>query len=268
MKSTIFKCITAISGVLLIFAACSNSTSVNETPPTIPSQQSMSIDMSEMNNAQKVAAKSKAGSNFNAAIYRAGVAKLILDANLLVPKVLVGAAQERDPEEVADGEYQWSYSTSNQQNDYSVLLTANVDSNDEVNWNFFVTTSSTDPVLNNFLFFSGEAEYNGTEGVWYYYDPNEEGPVSTVNWDIDEDGSVVVGLEVLSDRNGNLGNTIDYNFDGDTKVLEYYEASSEARTTISYDINTMTGFIISPSYNNGAKSCWDANLEDIACSSS
>ena len=261
MKFNISKSFTALFLMIFLFISCSDTKNNNEITPVIPSVQSMTIDLSDF----KDNPKSNAGSNFNAALFRAGVAKLIIDANLIIPKVLINGAQNRNGEIVADGEYQWRYTAENGEDDFSVLLTAEVDSEDDVEWNFFVTTSATNPPLNNFLFFSGNAEYDGTEGSWTYYDAQENGPVSEIEWDIDNDGSVDLDFSVLSDRNGNDGAEIDYDFDGRIKTIVYVEGSSGDTTTIQFNTETNVGFIISPNYNEGIKSCWDETLSDVPC---
>lgn len=264
MKSIKLTSLIAFSLVTMLFVSCSDSTNngSGEIAPVIPSAESMTIDISEFNDN----AKSNAGSNFNNAVFRSGIAKLIIDANLFIPKVLINAAQDNNPELVAEGEYQWRYSAENGEDDFSVLLTAEVDAEDDVEWNFFVTTSATNPPLNNFLFFSGEAEYDGTEGSWRYFDSQTDGAVSEITWDIDNDGSVELDFSVLSDRNGNEGSEIEYDFDGTIKTLVYVDGSSEDITTIQFNTETNVGFIISPNYNEGVKSCWDESLNDVPCS--
>lgn len=263
MNSLTFRSIITLFLMAGLFASCSDSNSNEEITPVIPSAETMTIDLSDFNNNN---AKAKAESNFNAALFRAGIAKLIVDANLIIPKVLVTAAQNNSPETVAEGEYQWRYSAENGDDDFSVLLTAEVDSEDEVEWNFYVTTSATDPPLNNFLFFSGEAEYDGTEGNWTYFDAQEDEAVSEIEWDIDNDGSIELEFSVLSDRNGNEGAEIDYEFDGTIKTITYVEGGSGDETTIEFNTETKTGFILSANYNNGVKSCWDENFDNTPCS--
>lgn len=264
MKTQLLKTFCALFLTIGLFVSCSdtNSTNPDEITPVIPSAQSMTIDLSEFDDSN---AKAKAASNFNAALFRAGVAKLIIDANLLIPKTLINAAQNAESETVAEGEYQWRYTAENQEDDFSVLLTAKVDSEGEVEWNFFVTTSATDPALNNFLFFTGKAEFDGTEGEWKYYDAQENEPVSEIEWDIDNDGSIELNFLVLSDRNGNEGAEIDYEFNGTTKTLVYVDGSNGDTTTIEFNSETNAGFIISPNYNEGVKACWDESFEDTPC---
>ena len=252
-------CLTLITG---IFISCTDSNSTSTAPP-IPPSSSMSIDFSEIENSGN--SKSAAGANFNAALFRVGIAKLILDVNVAVPQTLITAAQNKNAEEVSSGEYQWRYSASNQDKSFSVLLTANVDDNDDVDWKFFVTTDATNPPLNNALFFSGEADYDGSDGTWMYYDGTDT-PISSIEWDIDSANDIEIDFMVLSNRNGNQGSEISYDFDGSYKTVVYEDGENDEQTTIEYNVETKAGFIISPDYNDGEKSCWDENLNNISCS--
>ena len=262
MNSLKSRSLTAIVLIIAVFISC-NDANNREVTPEIPSAQTMSIDLSEFSSNSNP--KSQAGSHFNAALFRAGIAKLIVDANLIVPRILINAAQNKNPEVIAEGEYQWMYSAQNGDDEFSILLTAELESEDEVNWNFYVTSSATDPPLNNFLLFSGEAEFDGSEGKWTYFDAQESGAVSEIEWDVDNDGRIELDFSVLSDRNGNKGSETDYDFDGVTKTIIYTDGSSGDMTTIEFNTETNTGFIISPNYNEGIKSCWDGNFENISC---
>ncbi|MBO6525309.1 MAG: hypothetical protein JJ971_15885 [Balneolaceae bacterium] len=225
----------------------------------------MSADFSEMENAENNKAKTvAAGSNFNTALVASGIAKIILEANLTIPKVLLNAAQQNDPDEIASSEWEWSYSTTAQGNSYGVRLTAATNSNSDVNWKFYVTNSAVNPPLSNALFFEGNSDFNATSGSWIYYDLSTGDDVSMITWTKSEN-SASIDFEVTSGRNDNLGDTIKYNFDGTTKTLVYLDASSGEETTISFNTETKVGFIIAPNYNSGTKACWNENLENTAC---
>ncbi|MEQ9309965.1 MAG: hypothetical protein RLN90_10985 [Balneolaceae bacterium] len=58
-----------------------------------------------------------------------------------------------------------------------------------------------------------------------------------------------------SGRNDNLGDTIEYDFDGTSKTVVYYDASSAESTTVSFYTEKNAGFIISSNNINGEKSC-------------
>lgn len=256
---------TTILGLIIIagvFISCSDSN--NEViAPQLPPSSSMNIDFSEIE--QSGNSKTAAGANFNAALFRVGIAKLILDANVAIPKFLITAAQNKSPEEVSSGEYQWRYSANNQETSFAILLTAKVDATDNVDWKFYVTTDATNPPLNNSLLFSGEADYDGTDGTWTYFDGSDQNPLSVLKWDVDSPNDVALNFTVLSNRNGNEDSEINYTYNGKIKTVMYIDGSNGNKTTIEYNVETKAGFIISPDYNEGEKACWDTNLNNVPC---
>lgn len=264
MKYLSIKTICVLLSVMLVTLSCDNNNNTSE-PPTIPSEATMTADFSEMENAEKVHKSSAAESNFSTALFAAGIVKLILDVNLAIPRALTAAAQQHEPNEVADGEWEWEYSTQANQNEFGVRLLAITNSQSDVEWRFFVTNTASDPSLDNALFFQGNTNFAATSGTWIYFEPASSDQVSTLEWDTEGDEKFLK-LEVTSDRNDNLGDTIEYSFDGSVKTVTYVDASNSETTTIEYNTETKAGFIISPDHNNGEKSCWDEDLNNISCS--
>lgn len=262
MKLSIKRSILCLFITAGVFISCSDSNN-DVIAPQLPPSNSMNIDFSEIE--QSGNNKTAAGTNFNAALFRVGIAKLILDANVAIPKFLITAAQNKSPEEISSSEYQWRYSANNQETNFAILLTANVDANDNVEWRFYVTTNATNPPLNNALLFAGDADYDGTDGTWMYYNGSDEEPLSLLKWDVDSPNDVVLNFTVLSNRNGNQDSEINYTYNGKIKTVTYIDGSNDTQTTIEYNVETKAGFIISPDYNEGEKSCWDTSLNNVPC---
>ncbi|WP_421774181.1 hypothetical protein [Gracilimonas sp.] len=260
-RITTFTCL--LLSVSLFLFSC-NTTNSDKNPPEMPPPESMKVDMSEMESASNKTVAKAAESNFNTALFAAGVAKVILEANLAIPRALMTAAQDKSAEAVNGNEWEWSYTTAANGENYGVRLTASVESTDEVTWNFYVTNSELG--YDNQLFFTGTSDFEATSGTWTYFDLESGNEVSVVTWNR-ADNEASVTLEVESDRNDNLGDSISYDFDGTIKTVVFVDVSEDETTTISYNTETMTGFIISPNYNEGAKSCWDENLNNTTCSS-
>lgn len=246
---------------LFTYSCDSNNSNGDMNPPELPSVETMSFDFSEMQSSQSKA-KSGSRNNFQAGLYSAAYTKLILDVSLMVPKVLVAAAQNHDPEQISDNEWEWEYATQTDTSNFSVRLTAATSSNSDVTWNFFVTNSETG--FDNELLFVGNSDYEATSGTWTYYDVQTGSEAFTVTWNRAENDETVT-LEIKSDSHENDGDTIAYTFDGTVKTVVFTDSSSGETTTISFNTETHTGFVISPEYNNGEKACWDEDLNDITC---
>jgi hypothetical protein len=253
------------SGLILfsaLFLFSCNNDEHNE-PPQLPSSASMKVDMSEMESASNKTAAKRAESNFNTAVFAAGVAKVILEANLAIPRALITAAQDQTAEAINDSEFEWTYSSAAGGQNFSIRLVATVQSSQDVDWNFFVSSSAAG--IEDQLFFSGTSNFDGTMGTWTYYNLQTGDKVSDIDWEVGENATSI-DFEVISDRNDNRGDTISYNFEGNTKTVVYFDASKDETSTVSYNTETLAGFIISANYNGGAKSCWDENLNNTTCS--
>lgn len=264
MKRRISYLSSILLSVIFFLYSCNSADSTRNTPPELPSTETMTVDMSEMESVSNKVPAKVAESNFNTALLAVGVARIILEANLAIPKALVSAAQSATVEPTGDSEWEWRYVTAANGQNFEVRLTATVDDSDAVIWNFYVTNSSLG--LEDALFFTGTSGPEGNSGTWTYFDLNTQNEVSTIEW-MRSENDISIRLDVESDRNDNLGDYITYDFDGTVKSVTFFDASENATSIISFNTETNTGFIISPNYNEGAKSCWDENLNNIMCTS-
>lgn len=254
-------------GFFALISCTDNPSSADQEPPTLPPAESMQMNFSEFNeqNSQQGSAQIASASNFSRAVVTATVMKVIVDVNLAIPRALLKAAQNTDAELNGDGEWEWSFSKTEGEHNYSVNLIATREGDDTIQWNFYVTNSQLG--INNELFFNGRTSADGTEGTWSYYNlqnPDEE-EVSQIEWTVNGENDVQLKLEVTSDQNDRLGDYITYTFDGTTKAVVYYDASDDETIEMQLNTETHAGYIIAPNYNNGTKACWNSNFQDIAC---
>lgn len=249
----------------VLMLGCNSLGSNGDRPPELPPAESMQVSVSDMENASASKTKTNAESNFRTALFAAGVAKTVIEVNLAIPRILLQAAKDIEPQQNANGTWQWSYSVDAQDKSFEVLLTADQDGNGNTMWNFYVSTDAVSPAIENKLFFTGSTNNSTNTGNWVYFDLTTGEEVSEVSWDLSEGDKSVI-LEVVSDRNGHMGDSITYEFNGTVKSLVYLDASSSETTVISFNTKNHTGYIISPNYNDGVKACWDENLNNVTCS--
>lgn len=263
----------ALMGMIFMVSCKDNPSSFSDEPPTIPPIGSMEVDLSafEDEGSQQEAANQvfaeDSTSNFKQAAFRALIMKVVVEINLAIPRALLEAAAYSDAELNDDEEWVWSYSKTTGEETYEVRLVASREGDDQVNWKLFVTNSELR--LENRLFFEGITNNDGSEGSWTYYDlqnTQPEGAVSGVEWQVNGEDDVQLKLEVLSDRNENLGDYIEYAFDGTVKHAVYFNAGEEATTEIQWNVETHEGYLIAPEYNQGEKACWNSELVNTACS--
>ncbi|WP_133120235.1 hypothetical protein [Rhodohalobacter barkolensis] len=262
------------AGIVTLFAGCQDSISgFEEEPPQLPPTESMDMSFStfdteeaQLTSSSDFEAENEHFSHFSNAAIRAFVMKTVVDLNLAIPKVLLTAATQADPEFSEDNEWVWSYSSSHQNQNMEVRLAASEQSDGQVVWDFYVTNSALG--LDNYLLFTGITSPENRIGTWTYYrllGENDGEPVSELSWNITDENQANLQLEVLSNRNGNLGDTINFEKDGHIKSAIYFNAEEDSTVEIEWNSDTNEGYLIAPDYNNGEKACWDSNFENTEC---
>lgn len=266
------RLLTTISGILcvllLVISCKDNPSSVSEEPPEVPSATTMEMDLSEFESQQKSnQAQTQSNDNFSRAVGTAIIMKAVVDFNLAIPKALLTAAANADAELNEDEKWEWDFSKQAGDTTYAVRLVAERESEDSVNWSFYVTNSEAG--LDDQLFFSGTTNADGTEGTWMYYNlqnTDSQEQVSQIEWSVNGEDDVELRLEVTSDRNNHQGDYLDYSFDGTLKTAVYYDNSEDQETRLQINVDSKVGFITAPDYNNGDQACWDGNYQDVSCS--
>ncbi|MBN2731685.1 MAG: hypothetical protein JXR26_04560 [Balneolaceae bacterium] len=257
-----------LSLIFLVVSCSDNLSSSTETPPELPPAQSMQTNFSLFDQQQTSSQpQTRASENFNRAFGTALIMKAVVDFNLAIPRALLAAASNAGAELNESEEWEWNYSKQAGDQTFGVRLVASGDGDTSVNWNFYVTNSELG--LSDQLFFSGTTSADGREGTWVYYDlqtPDNQEAVSEISWSVTGDEEVALRLDVVSDRNENEGDYLEYTFDNSVKSAVYYNADENEITKIEWNVETKVGYIISPDYNNGQKACWDTDLQDVTCS--
>lgn len=250
--------------------SCSDKTT-DTTPgntPSIPPEYSMAMNFSNFEGQYDVdQATTEASKNFGQAAFRAGLFKSIVDINLAIPRALLRAASEADVQLNENKDWEWEFNTTAESNEYEVRLTAARDQAGDASWNFYVTNPQFG--LEDKLFFSGVSYEQDTKGSWSYFSlldsDGKEEKVSQITWTAENEDDLNLRLDVVSNRNDNEGDYLDYTLEGNIKTAVYFDASKGQETTIKWNTETNAGYIIAPDYNEGNKACWDDNFEDTSC---
>lgn len=262
-------------GLFFLTVSCEDSlTSFDEQPPELPPASSMEMDFTDFDqehsnefSSMEMAAESESYSNFGNAAIRALFMKAVVNVNLAIPKALLKAAEHADPELNENEEWVWSYSKTADNKEFEVLLVASMETENEALWQLFVTNPELG--LDNHLFFEGMTTPDGKSGTWTYYQLLGDEPgdaVSEVSWNVEDEDRRELRLEILSDRNGHMGDSIEYEFDAPVKRATYYNAEQDETTEIVWNTETREGYLMAPDYNEGEQACWDSGLANIPCS--
>ncbi len=265
MRTITQKLATLFLAIGLIFISCSDANDQEGEAPTIPSSESMSITFDGLSTQNKVnSTVQQSDTTIGIAYLSALAAGAILEVNFAVPKVLLSAAEGQEAEYLGDGEWQWTYSASGNQGSFSVRLTAQT-GREQVEWNFYVSTTSSQVNWDDILLFSGTSTYDGNDGTWNIYRPDTEQLISASSWSIDETTTMIT-LSVYEGTNETTISRIDYMYSGTVKEISFSNLVEDTQTVIHWDVNTGVGSITSTNYNNGQQACWDENYQDVACS--
>lgn len=265
--SKLLKVLSTFLCLLLLSTACSdNPSGSSEEPPPLPPEQSMQADFSIFEQQNTGQAQTQASDNFNRAFGTAVIMRAVVDINLAIPRALLAAAANADATLNENEEWEWNYSKDADGQTYGVRLVAFRASDSDVDWNFYVTNSALG--LSDQLFFSGTTSADGRQGTWSYYNlqtADAQEQVSQISWSVQGEEEVSLRLDVTSDRNDNAGDYLEYTAEDNIKSAVYYNAAEDETTELEWNAETKAGFIISPDYNSGQKSCWDPNFQDVTC---
>ena len=119
--------------------------------------------------------------------------------------------------------------------------------------------------LSGFTSYLGAAPANGGSGFWRFFDPRTAGgSAGRVDWSRPSDDAKTVAFSVVGDA-ANNGDILTYEVSGTDRRMRYVEFSTGDAVEVFWDAVTGAGHITADSYNGGAKSCWDGDQNDVAC---
>ena len=159
--------------------------------------------------------------------------------------------------------WEWSYQVEGES--ASFIITADEVDN-ERHWEMRVTVEGTDEDdVNNALFIASQVDLNGQYGSWQMFDFDDDlEPVPAFEVDYQLDGDITTSLEMRFAEESEDG-VMSYNRDGTTSSLEYFDLVDDGESLIMWNNEEGYGFIESPGYSDGSRSCWNSELEGAEC---
>lgn len=258
--------VTLAAGVLL--AGCGSSTDLGDpgNPPELPLEESLSIDLETFPEASTATAAAAApervatNSNWTAAALGVTGINLAVITLTSVPRLTWAALAAQQPT-YQDGEWHWRGSTSILGVTYSGDLAAFTQDGEVV-----AEVRVSSPAVTDFLWYDLHAPIGGNSGQWRIYDvdqPSTPTVIGTIDWT--HPASDQWTLTFTAVGGDSAGDNLSYVVDGSSRTVSWYDASQDVTYGIGWDALTHEGYIQAAAYNNGVKSCWDANLQDTAC---
>lgn len=199
-----------------------------------------------------------AGANYTNAAVRVGIVSTIVGLNLVLPALATEAATRRAPE-LVDGAFVWSNTVPVAGRPVDVRLTGDPRGSG-VDWTL-ETAESGDAF---FTFYSARTTLDGRDGDWRLFNPERSGSVLTAAFDTDSERDREITFAVPAGNDG-AGSEVTYRVDGDTQIFDFTDEPEGTRALIEWDLRTRAGSIVADDFNGGARACWNAALEDVAC---
>ncbi|MCI0495622.1 hypothetical protein L0Z72_11525 [candidate division KSB1 bacterium] len=267
-------------GVMLIFlfglTTCDKEpTEPNKnTAPELPPVQSMQIDLSyfHINPNQSLQKSATSKWNFLAAITTVSYINTFVIAASVAPSLVFATAMSQQPKLQDDAKFHWIYSASDtilgKVIAFEVDLVGWIDETEQESvWEVYVSSNNHSPQLNHFLWYQGRSEIGNKKGWWLFHDdksPDSLIDVLKVAWDLsDENDKELIFTNVTASSN-EYGDYLKYGIEFSDRYLIFFDASENKTNTIYWNAETGAGFIEWQNYNNGAKSYWDENHNDIS----
>jgi hypothetical protein len=191
----------------------------------------------------------------------------MISVALLVPVLSFVEALGHEPVRQPDGTWVWDYNVGAGQTMLLVELHGRVEG-EEVTWEVYL---SLEDQYEDFMWYSGQCDLEGTEGTWTLkQSPEEPEDMLLIEWERDPDtetGNVKYSNVIPGDpENGayvyyeiSEGGTYD-------AYLDVYHKQDEWHTYIEWHRTNKVGRIKdSDHFGDDLWHCWDGNFDDVAC---
>lgn len=256
---------TSLLAMAVLFAACGDTTGPEGAgnPPVLPEVESLLFDLDFFSSSAaptEIARQVGPGSNWAAGALTVGVANLAVVIHMAVPVATWRAVTNRVPI-FEDGQWHWRVSVTEGNRTYGGHLVGFEEDGDRV---FEMRVTSSALGLTDFLWFTGRAPIGGTTGEWQFFDPNDPGTVrGRIVWEHPD--ANVWTLTFFADAGPEVGNTLMYVVDENSRTVTYTDASANETWDVGWDQLTSAGYIVAPNYNGGVMACWGTALENVDC---
>ena len=212
------------------------------------------------------AAATVGGTNFQAAAFSVTVANAVTTLVMAVPVATFAAAASQTPV-FEDDAFHWRYSAVVNGQSFEADLSGRGSGTNSL-WEMRISATGANPPLNDFLYYSGTAALSGEEGTWHVFDagqPTANRELLRIDWTHTSATSWRVEFNNVTPGTPDNGDRLTYDVSGDARSVSFLDASAATTTVVDWNAATYTGSIRAPSFNNGVKACWGAQLQNVPC---
>ena len=113
---------------------------------------------------------------------------------------------------------------------------------------------------------TGRSDLRATAGSWRLFDPEApDAPLVELAWTRTRDDERTLDGKLTAETSPYLGSTASISRSDSAIDFELYLSPNKDRTAISVDLQTGAGRLSATTFNQGAPSCWDADLRNTPC---
>ena len=249
-------------GVLL--AGCDSAGDPEATPPPVIPAEAFALQTSLFN--QGDAGKTSVGAHFAAAALRVWPVSIIISANLIIPAAVTAAALEAEPEQNGNT-WTWTSTTVVEGETITFSLSGTIQG-PSIRWSMRVSYTDGTESFDNFELYTATTNLNSNTGAWqlFYLIDGERRNVLNADYAVPDETHATLDFRVPNTADRNAGDSVSYEVDGDERIFDWRQVGEALNHFVTWNAVTQIGSITATNYNNGDKACWDANLDNAACS--
>jgi len=251
--------------ILAIFVGFATFTSCNKEAPILPPENAMI-----MNNMDTSSQKSVTGdvSNWFTAAADVTIWTTIVKVGLAVPTIAYAEALKQTPRHLSGDKWVWQYSVTILLTKFNVQLFGEFNKSDGVDWEMYVSQVGG---YQDFLWFTGTQNADGTEGQWILYEsPTKNHQLLQIDWthDYTNETGTIKYTNIVPDGPEN-GGYIAHGTNQTGAYDTYYDIYNKGANNLTeIDINSVlfNGRIKdSKVFGDELWHCWDEVLVNTDC---
>lgn len=248
--------------ILIILGSMSLTSCKKAKAPVIPPASSFVLSgMDSTDNSEKVLF------NFGVAAFNVGLWTAITQVAMAVPVAAYKKALEYDAKKVDDNKWLWEYSVGFGFNVYTARLYGTYTDNG-VLWEMYLSLQDE---YEDFLWYSGTQNEEGTAGQWIVYEsPTQNRTLLQIDWtrNITDNTGTLKYTNIVPEGDQN-GGYIYYGNDQETPYdafFDIYNKGQDHLIEIEFNTTTLVGRIKYPYwFHDEIWHCWNENLMDDFC---
>lgn len=252
-------------GILIIsLAVVACTTAVQDSAPQLPKAEYLQPDndflQQDTTGMQSRAKASSQYSNFMKGLRHGLVMKTRLDAQLVIPRLILDNAQKANGVENRNDTWIWAYPINT--NDRTINVRLEAEKQDStVHWSVYLSSEGD---FANLLFCEGNTQNKGKKGDWSYYgleQQNNREIRSHIRWRYESPDDMTLNLDLEKPVFGSEAMQIMYYADSTSRQMQQFNAEGFQDVNLGWNAQTKAGSIT----ESGSSYCWAEDLTNTSC---